>query len=194
MGRRAAAHRDRVGESLRVGIRAHSERRRFPWGDASPTSEFANLGGDALRPAPVGAYPDGASAYGVRADARRRVGVDVVAAAAVARIHADDLPALLGTLLRGQVFARAPSTATTGCCAAGRGPSHARFFGRASATGTTRFAGRSSRACGWPGTPSDVPAPRLARRAALAGVAGARAAVWAWRAVVFTASPEARTD
>ena len=41
------------------------QRRRFPWGDASPTSEFANLGGDALRPAPVGAYPDGASAYGV---------------------------------------------------------------------------------------------------------------------------------
>ncbi len=39
-------------------------RRRFPWGEASPTREFANLGGDALRPAPVGAYPDGASAYG----------------------------------------------------------------------------------------------------------------------------------
>jgi iron(II)-dependent oxidoreductase len=40
-------------------------RRRFPWGDAAPTTELANLGGDALRPAPVGAYPDGASAYGV---------------------------------------------------------------------------------------------------------------------------------
>jgi iron(II)-dependent oxidoreductase len=39
-------------------------RRRFPWGNAEPTSEFANLGGDALRPAPVGAYPAGASAYG----------------------------------------------------------------------------------------------------------------------------------
>lgn len=39
-------------------------RRRFPWGDASPTSELANLGGQALRPAPVGAYPGGASAYG----------------------------------------------------------------------------------------------------------------------------------
>ncbi|MGB5112155.1 MAG: ergothioneine biosynthesis protein EgtB [Mycobacterium sp.] len=40
-------------------------RRRFPWGDVQPTAERANLGGEALRPAPVGAYPAGASAYGV---------------------------------------------------------------------------------------------------------------------------------
>ena len=40
-------------------------RRRYPWGDAQPTPELANLGGDARRPAPVGAYPAGASAYGV---------------------------------------------------------------------------------------------------------------------------------
>ena len=39
-------------------------RRRYPWGAARPTTETANLGGDALRPAPVGAYPAGASAYG----------------------------------------------------------------------------------------------------------------------------------
>jgi iron(II)-dependent oxidoreductase len=39
-------------------------RRRFPWGDAEPSDRVANLGGDALRPAPVGAYPEGASAYG----------------------------------------------------------------------------------------------------------------------------------
>jgi gamma-glutamyl hercynylcysteine S-oxide synthase len=39
-------------------------RRRFPWGATFPTAELANLGGDALRPAPVGAYPAGASAYG----------------------------------------------------------------------------------------------------------------------------------
>ena len=39
-------------------------RRRFPWGSAEPTAELANLGGTALRPAPVGAYPAGASAYG----------------------------------------------------------------------------------------------------------------------------------
>ena len=40
-------------------------RRRWPWGDADWTPELANLGGEALRPAPVGAYEKGASAYGV---------------------------------------------------------------------------------------------------------------------------------
>ena len=39
-------------------------RRRWPWGDAEWTPAVANLGGSALRPAPVGAYPAGASAYG----------------------------------------------------------------------------------------------------------------------------------
>lgn len=46
---------------------AAGARRRYPWG-AEPPSEAdhrANLGGTALRPAPVGAYPAGASAYGV---------------------------------------------------------------------------------------------------------------------------------
>lgn len=40
-------------------------RRRWPWGESDPTPALANLGGAALRPAPVGAYPAGASAYGV---------------------------------------------------------------------------------------------------------------------------------
>jgi iron(II)-dependent oxidoreductase len=44
---------------------AAGRRRRWPWGDAPASSDRANLGGAALRPAPVGAYPDGASAYGV---------------------------------------------------------------------------------------------------------------------------------
>jgi iron(II)-dependent oxidoreductase len=44
---------------------AVARRRRFPWGSAEPTPHLANLGGDALRPAAVGAYPGGASAYGV---------------------------------------------------------------------------------------------------------------------------------
>jgi iron(II)-dependent oxidoreductase len=39
-------------------------RRRWPWGASEPTAELANLGGQALRPAPIGAYPAGASAYG----------------------------------------------------------------------------------------------------------------------------------
>jgi len=43
---------------------AVGRRRRFPWGASEPTDRIANLGGDALRPAPVGGYPAGASAYG----------------------------------------------------------------------------------------------------------------------------------
>jgi gamma-glutamyl hercynylcysteine S-oxide synthase len=43
---------------------AVNARRRYPWGSSAPTTHLANLGGDALRPAPVGAYPAGASAYG----------------------------------------------------------------------------------------------------------------------------------
>jgi len=39
-------------------------RRSWPWGSAQPTPELANLGGLGLRPAPVGAFPAGASAYG----------------------------------------------------------------------------------------------------------------------------------
>jgi iron(II)-dependent oxidoreductase len=38
---------------------------RYPWGDAEPTAEQANLGQRHLRPAPVGAYPAGASPSGV---------------------------------------------------------------------------------------------------------------------------------
>lgn len=40
--------------------------RRYPWGDADPGPEHANLGQRHLRPAPVGSYPAGASALGVR--------------------------------------------------------------------------------------------------------------------------------
>jgi iron(II)-dependent oxidoreductase len=39
-------------------------RRRYPWGADQPTDALTNLGGTALRPAPVGAYPAGASCYG----------------------------------------------------------------------------------------------------------------------------------
>lgn len=43
---------------------AAGRRRRWPWGDEQPDAGRANLGGGALRPAPIGAYPAGASAYG----------------------------------------------------------------------------------------------------------------------------------
>jgi gamma-glutamyl hercynylcysteine S-oxide synthase len=40
-------------------------RRTWPWGSEPPGQERVNLGGLGLRPAPVGAFPSGASAYGV---------------------------------------------------------------------------------------------------------------------------------
>jgi gamma-glutamyl hercynylcysteine S-oxide synthase len=39
--------------------------RRYPWGDEPATTDRANLDQLAFGPAPAGAYPDGASAYGV---------------------------------------------------------------------------------------------------------------------------------
>jgi gamma-glutamyl hercynylcysteine S-oxide synthase len=44
---------------------AQNARRTWPWGSSPPTAELTNLGGQGLRPAPAGAYPRGASAYGV---------------------------------------------------------------------------------------------------------------------------------
>ncbi|MEV7082471.1 ergothioneine biosynthesis protein EgtB [Streptomyces sp. NPDC093516] len=40
--------------------------RRYPWGDADPGPEHANLGQRHLRPAPAGSYPAGESPLGVR--------------------------------------------------------------------------------------------------------------------------------
>jgi iron(II)-dependent oxidoreductase len=40
--------------------------RRYPWGDADPTAELANLGQRYLRPAPAGSYPRGAAPCGAR--------------------------------------------------------------------------------------------------------------------------------
>ncbi|GHG93568.1 ergothioneine biosynthesis protein EgtB [Streptomyces rubradiris] len=40
--------------------------RRYPWGDADPEPEHANLGQRHLRPAPAGSYPAGQSPLGVR--------------------------------------------------------------------------------------------------------------------------------
>jgi gamma-glutamyl hercynylcysteine S-oxide synthase len=39
--------------------------RRYPWGEAEPGPQHANLGQRHLQPAPVGAYPGGVSALGV---------------------------------------------------------------------------------------------------------------------------------
>lgn len=39
-------------------------KRRYPWGDGPPTPELTNLEQRHFRPAPIGAYPEGTSAYG----------------------------------------------------------------------------------------------------------------------------------
>jgi gamma-glutamyl hercynylcysteine S-oxide synthase len=44
---------------------ASDSSRRYPWGDEDPQPRHANLGQRYLRPAPVGAYPEGASPLGV---------------------------------------------------------------------------------------------------------------------------------
>ncbi|MEN3301997.1 ergothioneine biosynthesis protein EgtB [Pseudonocardia sp.] len=44
---------------------ASGRSRRYPWGDEEPTPRHANLGQRHLRPAAVGAYPEGASPLGV---------------------------------------------------------------------------------------------------------------------------------
>jgi iron(II)-dependent oxidoreductase len=44
---------------------ATQSKRLFPWGDDDELSRYANLGERHHQPAPVGAYPQGASAYGV---------------------------------------------------------------------------------------------------------------------------------
>ena len=79
---------------------ATGRRRRWPWGSAEPSAHLANLGGAALRPAPVGAYPDRRVGLRRRADDRRRLGVDVLGLRAVARLHPDDLPAVQRAVLR----------------------------------------------------------------------------------------------
>ncbi|MEK9520746.1 ergothioneine biosynthesis protein EgtB [Streptomyces venezuelae] len=45
---------------------ASGRSRRYPWGDADPGPEHANLGQRHLRPAAAGSYPEGASPLGVR--------------------------------------------------------------------------------------------------------------------------------
>ena len=53
-----------MGEGRPVGP-GHRPVPPLPLGDDDPTPQRANLGGVHLRPAPLGAYPDGASPLGV---------------------------------------------------------------------------------------------------------------------------------
>ena len=69
-------------------------------GPQPPTADRVNIGGTALRPAPVGAYPAGASAYGAEqmiGDVWEWTSSDFVA---VAGVRADDLPPVQRAVLR----------------------------------------------------------------------------------------------
>ena len=48
------------------GLDAGSAKRRFPWGDAPPAPDRANLDWRGMGTVDVGAYPDGDSAHGCR--------------------------------------------------------------------------------------------------------------------------------
>ena len=84
VGGRPAAHRGGVGEGLRAGIPSPVARRRFPWGASEPTGTGQPRRGRAAARAGR-RLPGGRVGVRRRADARRRVGVDLLAAAAVAR-------------------------------------------------------------------------------------------------------------
>lgn len=49
-----------------LGSGLDARKRRYPWGEALPTSRHANLDGRALGPMDVAAYPEGDSAWGCR--------------------------------------------------------------------------------------------------------------------------------
>ena len=146
---------------------ATGTRRRYPWGAASrPTGGLANLGGDGAasgarraptRPAPRPTASSRCSAT-CGSGPPRRCGPGPGFAPMIYERYSQPFFDGDYRVLRGGSWAVAP----TSC-------------GPASATGTTRSAGRSSPVSGWPGrgTP-DVPAPRLARATAC------RSPRWCW--------------
>ncbi len=66
LGGPAPAHARPSGRRRPATIPASGRSTRYPWGDADPTPERANLGQRHLRPAPAGSYPAGESPLGVR--------------------------------------------------------------------------------------------------------------------------------
>ena len=166
---RPAADRGRVGEGRAPGTRRPGGAAATRGATAEPTPALANLGGDALRPAAGGRLPGRRLALRRRADARRRLGVDVVVVRAVARVR----PMLYADYTRAVLRRRLPG-------AAGR------------VVGGRRASVRGRRFRNWdlPDPAADlqraapglarrqvtrVSAPRLARAAAHARLARARA-------------------
>ncbi len=117
--------------------------RQYPWGDDDATADRANLGQDHLQPAPVGAYPAGASPLGIQqliGDVWEWTSSDFAP-------YPGFMPGRTGSTRR------CSSGPTTRCCAVARSPPTGWPAAGPSATGTTRSAGRSSPASGAPATP-----------------------------------------
>ena len=157
-------------------------------GASEPTEHLANLGGDALRPAPVGAYPAGASAYG----AEQMLGDVWEWTTSPLRPWPGFTPMIYEQysqpffdgdykVLRGGSWAVAADILR---------PSFRNWDHpiRRQIFSGVRLA--------WDvdGTAADVPTPGLAGRTAFGGLAGAGSAVWPSGAVVFAAAAEARPD
>ena len=78
-------------------------KRRYPWGDERPSRAYANLDQTASGPAPAGAHPDGACAYGALGmigDAWEWTASDF---RALPRLPGPSVPRVLGGLLRPRV-------------------------------------------------------------------------------------------
>lgn len=156
---------------------ATGSRRRYPWGTEEPTDTYANLGGQTLRPAPVGAYPAGASACG----AEQMLGdVWEWTTSPLRPWPGSSRWSMSGTHSRS-------SAATTACYAAARGRWSRPSCGPASATGITRIAARSLPVSGWRGT-SDVSSPGVARGTGRGFFVGAGPAAGSAGAVICAAS------
>ena len=185
LGRCPAAHRDRSGRRPAPGIPATGTPAPLPVGRREPTPA---AGQPRWRRAAAGAgrrLPGGRIGLRRRADARRRLGVDHLAAAAVARVHPDDLRAVLAAVLR----RRLPGAARR---IVGGGVRHP--AAQLPQLGPPDPSADLLRCRGWRGT-SDVPSSRLAGRAGLdrrrwCSTRRMRSA----GAVVRAAPAEARTD
>ena len=99
VGRPEASHRGRVGEGGGRDSAGHGA--PLPLGRWRPrTGHGRTSGRGGGHPAPVGAFRAGASAFGCRADDRRRLGVDGVRLPAISGVSSIPVPGVFGRLLR----------------------------------------------------------------------------------------------